>query len=111
MNVEPGNLASDPIDFDELADTESPAHRVLKEGLAAAERGLLEVAKRVERAVKESMETIRAQTGDYSGDPARTAQDAQRYIVDRVEERPVAAAFVGLGVGFLLGALFFGRRK
>ena len=41
----------------------------------------------------------------------RTVDDAQRYVVERVKERPVTAALAGLGLGFLLGVLLSSRGK
>ena len=34
---------------------------------------------------------------------------AQRYVVDRVKERPVTATLAGIGVGLLIGLLLAGR--
>ena len=36
---------------------------------------------------------------------------AQKYVVDRVQERPVAATLTALGVGVLIGVLISGRRR
>ncbi len=76
------------------------AQHVAREAWAAAERLLLD-----------GIQTIRAQAKAYSDDPARTVDKAQRFVVERVRERPVTAALAGLGVGFLLGLLLSSRGK
>jgi ElaB/YqjD/DUF883 family membrane-anchored ribosome-binding protein len=46
---------------------------------------------------------------------AKTANEqldeAQRYVLDRVKERPLTATLAGLGVGVLLGLLLSTRSK
>ena len=86
------------------------AQRALKDSLAAAERRLSEAAKTAERVIRDGIETIRAQTQAYSGPAGQTVEEAQRYVVERVKERPVTATLAGLGVGFLLGLLLSSRR-
>jgi ElaB/YqjD/DUF883 family membrane-anchored ribosome-binding protein len=87
------------------------AQRALKDSLAAAERRLSEAAKTAERVIKDGIEAIRAQTEAYSGPAGQTVDEAQRYIVERVKERPVTATLAGLGVGFLLGLLLSSRGR
>lgn len=87
------------------------AQRALRDSLAAAERRLSEAAKTAERVIKDSIETIKAQTQAYSGPAGQTVDEAQRYVVERVKERPVTATLAGLGVGFLLGLLLSSRGR
>jgi ElaB/YqjD/DUF883 family membrane-anchored ribosome-binding protein len=91
--------------------TVETAQRALKESLAAAERRLTEAAKTAERVIKDSIEAIKAQTQAYSGPASQTVDEAQRYVVERVKERPVTATLAGLGVGFLLGLLLSSRGR
>ena len=82
--------------------------RALKEALAAAEKLVADAARSVERAIREGVEAIRSRTGSYSGPGV---DEAQRYVIERVKERPVTATLAGLGVGFLLGVLLSSRGK
>jgi ElaB/YqjD/DUF883 family membrane-anchored ribosome-binding protein len=47
--------------------------------------------------------------------PAHTlstaVDEAQRYVVERVKERPVTATLAGIGVGLLLGLLLANRSQ
>jgi ElaB/YqjD/DUF883 family membrane-anchored ribosome-binding protein len=85
------------------------AQRALKDSLAVAERRLSEAAKTAERVIKDGIDAIKAQTQAYSGPASQTVDEAQRYVVERVKERPVTATLAGLGVGFLLGLLLASR--
>lgn len=87
------------------------AQRALKDSLNAAERRLSEAAKAAERVIRDGIETIKAQTQAYSGPAGQTVDEAQRYVIERVKERPVTAALAGLGVGFLLGLLLSSRGR
>jgi ElaB/YqjD/DUF883 family membrane-anchored ribosome-binding protein len=86
------------------------AQRALKDSLAAAERRLSEAAKAAERVIKDGIEAIKAQTQAYSGPAGQSLDEAQRFVTERVKERPVTATLAGLGVGFLLGLLLSSRR-
>ncbi len=74
--------------------------RILKDALAAADR-----------AIKDAVRTLREQKDAYAGPAGETVEEAQRYVVERVKERPVTAALAGLGVGVLIGLLLASRGK
>lgn len=76
------------------------AQRAAKEARAMAEQLLLD-----------GIQALRAQAKAYSDDPGRTVEEAQRFVVERVRERPLTAVLAGLGVGCLLGLLLSGRGK
>ncbi len=109
MSADPSMSSADHDDATGDNAAADQAQRALREGLAQAERRLTEAAKVAERVIRDGIEAVRAQTHGYSG-PA-TVDDAQRYVVERVKERPVTAALAGLGVGFLLGVLLSSRGK
>jgi ElaB/YqjD/DUF883 family membrane-anchored ribosome-binding protein len=91
--------------------TVESAQRALKDSLAAAERRLTEAARSAERVIRDSIEAIKAQTRAYAGPAGQSMDEAQRYVVERVKERPVTATLAGLGVGFLLGLLLSSRGR
>jgi ElaB/YqjD/DUF883 family membrane-anchored ribosome-binding protein len=101
--------ATDAVDHGRLA---------LNEAIVAAEKVFVEGAKRAdklfresERSLKENLERFREQAKTYGETAGQSVEEAQRYVVDRVTERPVTATFVGLGLGLLLGFLLSGRNK
>ena len=78
---------------------------------ADAQRAAGEAWATAEQLLVNSIQAIRAQARACSDDPGRTVHEAQRFVVDRVRERPVTAALAGIGVGFFLGLLLSGRGK
>jgi ElaB/YqjD/DUF883 family membrane-anchored ribosome-binding protein len=81
----------------------------LNEAIDAAERGIREAAKRIERALRDGVGTLREQSGPYREQASQQFDEAQKYVLDRVKERPLTATLAGLGVGLLLGLLLASR--
>ena len=73
--------------------------------LAQGRAALREAAQRVEKNLHDGLETVRTQGRAYADSAGQRVDEAQRYVVERVRERPVAATMAGLGVGVLLGIL------
>lgn len=92
-----------------VANAMETGQKSLNEVLDVAERNLNDAARRVERAVRDGVEQLRSQTLPYRETASRQLDDAQKYVVERVKERPVTAALAGLGVGLLLGLLLANR--
>ena len=110
MSAEPLNNDAEHIDSAKSSDGEA-GQRAFKEALAITERLVADAARMAEKAFNDGVAALRAQTKAYSGPASQTVDDAQRYVIERVKERPVTAALAGLGVGFLLGVLLSGRGK
>ena len=70
-----------------------------------AEKRLTELADRAERSVQEGLEVLRTQTRVYADTAGQSIDEAQRYLTDKVQERPLTATFTALGVGVLIGLL------
>lgn len=87
------------------------SQKAFADAIRAAERSLGEAAKTAERVLREGVETLRAQTRVYGETAGQQVEDAQRYVVERVKERPMTATLAGLGVGLLLGLLLSNRSK
>ncbi len=85
-------------------------HKAFNEALANAEKTITEAAKKAEKALREGVETLRAHTKTYTDTAGQQAEEAQRYVLERVKERPVTATLTGLGVGVLLGLLLSSNR-
>lgn len=82
----------------------------LNEALATAQQKIAETAKVAEKALREGAEALRVQTKAYRDNAGEQFDEAQRYVVDRVKERPVTAALTGLGIGLLIGMLLSSNR-
>ncbi len=85
--------------------------RAFNDAVSAGERALSDAVRTAERVFKDGVETLRAQTRAYTDNAGQHVDEAQRYVMDRVKERPVTATLTGLGVGLLLGLLLSHRSK
>jgi ElaB/YqjD/DUF883 family membrane-anchored ribosome-binding protein len=92
-----------------VANAAETSHEKLNEAVDIADKALRDAAKRIEKAVREGVETIRAQSEPYRENAGQQFDDAQKYVVERIKERPVVATLAGLGVGLLVGLLMASR--
>lgn len=92
------------------SNTSDPVAKIAAEVAAETERSLAELAKRAEKAIKEGLAELKERSHDYADLAGEQFDTAQRYMVDRVQERPVAATLTALGVGVLIGYLIAGRK-
>ena len=83
----------------------------LDESRAAAERSIQDLARRAEKAIHEGIETLRSQSRGYVDTAGDRLDVAQRYVVDRVHEKPMSATLAALGIGVLVGVLLSGGRR
>jgi ElaB/YqjD/DUF883 family membrane-anchored ribosome-binding protein len=74
-----------------------------------AESQLADVAKRAEAIVRDSVETLKAQTRAYADTAAQRLDTAQRVVVEHVREKPVQSTVTALGVGVVIGLLLARR--
>ena len=81
------------------------AERSFTEAADAARARITEAANKAEKAIHEGIDTLRAQTRAYSDNAGQYIDEAQKYVVERVKERPVTATLAGVGVGLLIGLL------
>jgi ElaB/YqjD/DUF883 family membrane-anchored ribosome-binding protein len=75
-----------------------------------AQRTFADAKKRIEAAVQEGVEQLRAQSRAYADTAGQQIDEAQRYVTERVKERPLAATGAALGIGVLIGLLLSARR-
>ena len=80
-------------------------------GAATAALAQDDAAKRFEKVVSEGLDQIRAQSRTYADNAGEHLDEAQRYVVERVKEKPLVAAGAALGVGLLVGILLASGRN
>ena len=99
--------------------------KTLKEDLKAGAREetqrLKEKASEAEARLREQGEELREKARgyydakvrgrEYYDEAAEKFDEAQRYVVERVQERPIQSTAIALGVGVVLGLLLAGRRR
>lgn len=88
-----------------------PGAAVGANGLATVERTFSDAARKFEKTVQDSLETLRAQSRAYADTAGQQMDEAQRYVVERVKERPLASTGVAVGLGVILGLLLAGGRR
>ena len=80
------------------------------ETLKDAEKSLRELIERGERALQQGIETLKDQTRTYADSAGEHLDVAQKYVTERVQERPLASTGVALGLGILIGLILAGGR-
>jgi ElaB/YqjD/DUF883 family membrane-anchored ribosome-binding protein len=85
--------------------------RAFAEAISAAERTFADAAKTAEKVFRDGVESLRSHGKVYGEEAGQRMDEAQRYVLERVKERPVTATLAGLGVGLLLGLLLSNRNK
>ena len=76
-----------------------------------AQRNFADAAKRIERAVQEGVEQLRAQSRTYADTAGQQLDQAQQYVTERVKERPLAATGAALGIGVIIGLMLSSSRR
>jgi ElaB/YqjD/DUF883 family membrane-anchored ribosome-binding protein len=85
--------------------------KAFNEAMATAQAKITETARIASKALKEQADALAEQTREYRENAGQQFGDAQRYVVDKVKENPVAAAVTGFSIGLLLGVLLSNRSK
>src|SRR3569832_964072 len=87
-------------------------------GSADSEQRLKDLAVNAEQAVRaraddqrERAEDLKTRARDYYEEATDRFDSALRFLVERAQEKPVAATLAAVGVGVILGMLIAGRRR
>ena len=91
----------------EAAETTRSAEKTVKD----AEKTLHALIERLERGVQEVLELARSRSKVYAEGASEQLETAQKYVVEQVQERPLAATATALGVGVVIGLLLSGRNR
>jgi len=78
---------------------------------AEAQRSFADARAKIEQAVQDGLEQLRAQSRAYADSAGQQIEQAQQYVTERVRERPLAATGAALGIGVLIGLLLAAGRK
>jgi len=70
-----------------------------------------DAARKAERMIQDGIEILRSHSRVYVDAAGQQFDSAQRYVSERVKERPMTATMAGVGVGLLLGLLLAGGRS
>lgn len=82
-----------------------------KQLTAEAQRVFAEARGKIQQAVQDGLEQLRAQSRTYADSAGEQLDQAQQYVTERVRERPLASTGAALGVGVLIGLLLASGRR
>ncbi len=106
-------MPANPVDYaaDETKSAVSSATEKATKLSAEAQKSFADAAKRIEAAVQEGVEQLRAQSRAYADTAGQQIDQASHYMTERVKERPLAATGAALGIGVLIGLLLSSSRR
>jgi ElaB/YqjD/DUF883 family membrane-anchored ribosome-binding protein len=88
-----------------------PADPLAGVGRFVTDERVAELARQAERAFNENVDRLRTQSREAAQAANEQIEQARTYVVERVQERPIAVTLAVLGAGFVIGLLFAGRRR
>lgn len=80
-------------------------------GMTDEERRIRDFALRTEQAVRERAGEFRERAREYYDDAADQFETAQRYVTERVQEKPLVSTLTAVGIGVVIGMLLAGGRR
>jgi ElaB/YqjD/DUF883 family membrane-anchored ribosome-binding protein len=104
--------AIDPAAVEEAAASAiGKGQKALNEAVAKAQAKINEHAKVAQDALRRHADSLGEYTKGYRETAGDKFDDAQRYVVDAVNERPLVAVLIGFAVGLVFGVLLSSRSK
>ncbi len=85
--------------------------RSAKEAVDEGRRQLPQLKTDARKAFDDGVEQLKGQAHDVADQAGDQVDAARLYMVERVQERPIAATVAALGAGFVLGLVFAGGRR
>ena len=98
MPAKPGELTPEDAAADAANDTAAKLS-------AEAQRVIADASRRIEVAVQEGLQQLRAQSRVYADLAGEQLDEAGRLASEQIRARPLAATGAALGVGVLIGLL------
>ncbi len=80
-------------------------------GMTDEERRIRDFALRAEQAVRERAGEFRERAREYYDDATDQIETAQRYVTERVQEKPLVSTLTAVGIGVVIGMLLAGGRR
>lgn len=80
-------------------------------GMTEEERRIREFALRAEQAVRERAGEFRERAREYYDEASDQIETAQRYVTERVQEKPLVSTLTAVGIGVVIGMLLAGGRR
>ena len=96
---------------DAIGDAASHAAETISAAADQGKQTIAEAAKAAETAIREALETLHEHLKPYRENAGQQFDEAQRYLTEKVKERPMTAAAAGLGIGLLLGLMLSNRSR
>jgi ElaB/YqjD/DUF883 family membrane-anchored ribosome-binding protein len=91
----------------DVAETKDSAEKTVKD----AEKTLRVLIERLEKGVQEVLEIAKSRSKVYAEGAGEQIETAQKYVTERVQEKPLTATMAALGAGLLIGLLLSGRNR
>jgi len=110
--VEPATPGHQAVD--ELRRSVEAARIAAEHATAAVElgrRALPEVADIARTALDDQVEQMKVRGQEAAEVAVDQMELARELIIDQVKQRPITSALAAVGAGFMLGVLFYGRRR
>ena len=80
-------------------------------GLSEEERRIRDFALRTEESVRQRVGELREKAQTYYDEASDQIETAQRYVTERVQEKPLASTLTAVGIGVVIGLLLAGGRR
>lgn len=94
-----------------LREKASVAETRVRAKAAEAEARLREQTEVLRERARGYYDEARVRGREYYDEAQERFDEAQRYLTERVQERPIQSTAIALGVGVVLGLLLAGRRR
>jgi len=80
-------------------------------GPSDEERRVRDFALRAEQAVRERAGEFRERAREYYDEASDQIETAQRFVTERVQEKPLVSTLTAVGIGVVIGMLLAGGRR
>lgn len=91
--------------------TEADAPKVAEKTAKDVEKTLRALVERLEQGIQDVLAIARTRSKVYADNAGEQFDTAQKYVSERVQERPLTATMAALGVGLLLGMVLTSGRN